>query len=250
MMAASLVLDLGNSRIKWAFAENGLRDVHARAYGEDFERTLDDMFDSLPRPARALAVSVAEPARRDALARWLEGRWGLVLERIVARAAQAGVTNSYLEPARLGADRWAALIGARARSTGNLSVVDCGTAVTVDALDVQGTFRGGIILPGLALMRSSLQQRAPGIRETDGEDKTCLARRTADAVAAGTLFGVAGAIDRIIDEQAAALGADLDVILTGGAAAQILPRLRHVAVHAPDLVLEGVARIAADGAGA
>ena len=249
-MDVSLVFDLGNSRIKWAFAENGLRDVHARAYGDDFEHTLDDMFDADPRPARALAVSVTDPAYSEALARRLEARWGLVLERIVARAALLGVTNNYLEPARLGADRWAALIGARARRTGNLAVVDCGTAVTVDALDAQGTFRGGVILPGLALMRSSLHQRAPGVRDTEGEDHSCLARRTADAVAAGTLFGIAGAIDRIVDEQTAALAADIEVILTGGAAAQILPRLRHAAVHVPDLVLEGVARIAAAGAGA
>lgn len=247
-MAVSLVLDLGNSRIKWAFAENGLRDVSARAYGDDFGRTLDEIFATCPRPARALAVSVADPAYSEALARWLKARWGLVLERVVARDAQLGVTNGYLEPAQLGADRWAALIGARTRLTGNLCVVDCGTAVTVDALDVQGSFRGGVILPGLALMRSSLRQRAPGVRETEGADRSCLARRTADAVAAGTLFGVAGAIDRIIAEQTAALGGDLEVIITGGAAAQILPCLRHTAVHAPDLVLEGVARIAADGA--
>ena len=248
-MAVSLVLDLGNSRMKWALAENGLRDVQAQVYGDDFERALDDIFDSCPRPARALAVSVTDPAHSEALAHWLKARWGLSLERIVARTAQMGVTNSYLEPAQLGADRWAALIGARARQAGNLAVVDCGTAVTVDALDAHGTFRGGVILPGPALMRSCLRQRAPGVRDTEGDDHSCLARRTADAVAAGTLFGVAGAIDRIIDEQAAALNADLAVIMTGGAAPQILPRLRHAAVHAPDLVLEGVARIAAEGAG-
>jgi type III pantothenate kinase len=246
-MAVNLVLDLGNSRVKWAFVENGLRDVSARAYGDHFERTLDGIFGAGLRPARVLAVSVADEAYSEILARWLKVHWGLALERIAARDAQLGVTNGYLEPAQLGADRWAALIAARARLKGDVCVVDCGTAVTVDVLDAQGRFLGGVILPGLELMRSSLRQRAPGVRETEGEDHSCLARRTADAVAAGTLFGVTGAIDRILDEQAAALGTQLQVILTGGAAAQILPRLRHAASHAPDLVLEGVARIAADG---
>ena len=249
-MAVNLVLDLGNSRVKWAFAENGLRDIGARPYGDHFERTLDEIFGVCPHPARALAVSVADEVYGEILAHWLKERWGLALERVAARDAQLGVTNGYLEPARLGADRWAALIGARARLKGDVCVVDCGTAVTVDVLDAQGKFRGGVILPGPALMRASLRQRAPGVRETEGEDDSCLARRTADAVAAGTLFGVAGAIDRIIDEQATALGVGLQVIMTGGAAAEILPRLRHAAVHAPDLVLEGVARIAVDGVGA
>lgn len=247
-MAINLVLDLGNSRIKWAFAENGLRDVRAQAYGDHFERSLEEIFGTCPRPARALAASVADEVYSKALTQWLKARWGLELEHIVARDAQLGVINSYLEPARLGADRWAALIGARARLASDVAVVDCGTAVTVDVLDAQGKFCGGVILPGLTLMRTSLRQRAPGVRETEGEDGSCLARRTADAVAAGTLYGITGAIDRIIDEQTAALGVGLQVIMTGGAAAQILPHLRHTAVHAPDLVLEGVARIAADRA--
>lgn len=247
-MAVNLVLDLGNSRIKWAFADNGLHDVGANAYGGNFERTLDGIFGACPRPARALAASVADAIYGDTLARWLKSRWGLELERIVARDSQLGVINGYLEPVRLGADRWAALIGARARLAGDVCVVDCGTAVTVDALDAQGRFRGGVILPGLELMRSSLHQRTTGVRETEGEDRSCLAGRTADAVAAGTLFGIAGAIDRIIEEQAAALGTEPHVILTGGAATKILPYLRHAAGHAPDLVLEGVARIAAAGA--
>jgi type III pantothenate kinase len=246
-MPGNLVLDLGNSRIKWAFAEDGLHDVGARAYGDNFDGTLDEIFGACPRPARALAASVADAVYRDTLAHWLKSRWGLELERIVARDSQLGVTNGYLEPVRLGADRWAALIGARARLPGDVCVVDCGTAVTVDVLDAQGRFRGGVILPGLELMRSSLHQRAPGVRATEGEDRSCLARRTADAVAAGTLFGIAGAIDRIIDEQTAALGKKPQVIVTGGAATQILPHLRHAAGHAPDLVLEGVARIAAAG---
>jgi type III pantothenate kinase len=247
-MAVSLALDLGNSRIKWAFVENGLHDVGARDYGDNFEHTLDGIFGACPRPARALVVTVADAVYGDTLAHWLKFRWGLELERVVARDSQLGVTNGYLEPVRLGADRWAALIGARARFPGDVCVVDCGTAVTVDVLDAQGRFRGGVILPGLELMRSCLHKRTTGVRETEGEDRSCLARRTADAVAAGTLFGIAGAIDRIIEEQAAVLGTKPQVILTGGAATQILPHLRHAAGHAPDLVLEGVAQIAAAGA--
>ena len=244
----NLILDLGNSRLKWALADNRLQPGGAITYDERFAEALDETFGGLARPARALAVSVAAAERTDMLARWLRSHWGIALERVTAQAEQLGVTNSYHEPMRLGADRWAALIAAHARfGSTAVCVVDCGTAVTMDALDSKGVFRGGVILPGRAMQCAALPARTQGVRETGGEPRTCLARSTADAVAAGVLFGLAGAIDRILDEQSKALGTTPRVLITGGDAQQLLPHLRHAATYAPDLVLEGVARIAAPG---
>lgn len=243
----NLVFDLGNQRFKWALAGQGLRDSGARVYGEDFHSSLDAALAALPRPARAVAVSVAGAARTTQLADWLQGRWGLTLELVAARASQLGVINSYHQPESLGADRWAAMVGARALMDGALCVVDCGTAVTIDALDATGVFRGGVILPGLSLMRSSLRHGTDGITAVPGVDDSCLARNTADAVAAGTLQGLAGAIDHVLDRQVDILGAGTAVFITGGDAPQLVPLLRHVPTHVPDLVLEGVARIAASG---
>lgn len=241
----NLVLDLGNSRCKWALAAAALKPGGAFAYGENFTHTLDHAFGQLARPARVSAISVADAAHTDTLARWVERHWRLNLRRYSASAAQCGVTNSYKDPAQLGADRWAALIAARARVPGTACVVDCGTAVTVDALDAGGVFRGGVILPGLGLMGSSLSRGARGIHPAAGHAGSCLAQTTADAVAAGALYGLAGAIDRILDEQAAALGAAPQVLLTGGDAPALQVQLRHTILHVPDLVLEGVARMAA-----
>jgi type III pantothenate kinase len=239
----NLVFDLGNSRCKWALANIGLKPGGAFAYGEDFAHTLENSFSALARPERVAAVSVAGAARLETLAQWLQSRWGLQLQRIAACAVQLGVTNSYKDPGRLGADRWAALIAARARLAGAVCVVDCGTAVTVDALDAHGVFRGGVILPGLALMRDALLRRTEGIRVAQGDAGSALAHSTADGVAAGTLFGLAGAIDRIVDEQAATLGSAPQVLITGGDAEPLRALLRHATQHLPDLVLEGVARI-------
>ena len=248
-MSMNLVLDLGNSRCKWALAVAGLKPGGVLAYGDDFARALDRAFEPLARPAQVAAVSVAGTAHSDTLAQWVKRHWNLDLMRFSARAAQCGVTNTYKDPAQLGADRWAALIAARARVPGAACVVDCGTAVTVDALDASGAFRGGVILPGLALMRSSLLQGAQGIHAAAGHAGSCLARTTADAVAAGVLYSLAGAIDRILDEQAAALGASPQVLLTGGDAQALLPLLRHAVSLVPDLVLEGVVRmVSAEGA--
>ncbi|MEK7304485.1 MAG: type III pantothenate kinase [Pseudomonadota bacterium] len=275
----NLVLDLGNSRCKWAlarppgmaevrsakpsvneasftgqtqeqvFRDAGLTQGGALAYGEDFAHALDNSFHALPRPEHVAAVCVAATGNLQTLAQWVQSRWGLELQPIVTRAAQLGVTNSYKDPTRLGADRWAALVAARARLPGAACVVDCGTALTIDALDQSGVYRGGVILPGLALMRDALL-RTQGVRDVLGDAGSPLAQSTADGVAAGTLFGLAGAIDRILDEQAALLGDTPQTLITGGDAPPLLALLRHVVQHTPDLVLEGVARIARAGGAA
>jgi len=242
----NLVLDLGNSRCKWALAAAGLEQGGALAYGEDFAQELDSSFSALPRPEHVAAVCVAATGHLQTLAQWVQRHWGLELQRVVTRAAQLGVTNSYKNPTSLGADRWAALIAARARLPGAACVVDCGTALTIDALDQNGVYRGGVILPGLALMRDALL-RTQGVRAVLGDAESALAQTTADGVAAGTIFGMAGAIDRILDEQAALLGATPQVLITGGDAQSLLTLLQHVVQYAPDLVLEGVARIARAG---
>ena len=245
----NLVLDLGNSRCKWALADAALAQGGTLAYGENFARALDDSFHALPRPQHVAAVCVAASGHMQTLAQWVRSRWGLEVQPIVTRAAQLGVTNSYKNPTSLGADRWAALVAARARLPGAACVVDCGTALTIDALDRNGVYRGGVILPGLALMRAALL-RTQGVRDVVGDAGSTLALSTADGVAAGILFGLAGAIDRILDEQAALLGATTQVLITGGDAQPLLALLRHGVQHAPDLVLEGVARIARAGGSA
>jgi type III pantothenate kinase len=244
-----LVFDLGNSRFKWALTgDDGWRPGAAETYGEDFPHALDAALGALAPPAAAAAVSVTSAARTAQLEAWLQARWGVRLQRITAQSQALDVTNSYAEAARLGADRWAALVAARARRAGAVCVVDCGTAVTVDALDAAGVFRGGVILAGLAPARAALLERTDGLRVPDGAGGSCLARTTADAIAAGSLYGLAGAIDRVLDEQAAALGVAPAVLITGGDAPLLQPLLRHAAEPAPELVLEGVACLARAGA--
>lgn len=239
-----LVFDLGNSRCKWGLADGGIQSSGAIAYGDDFARVLDRTFSVQARPAQVAAVSVTDSVYLETLAQWVRRNWSLELRRFSARPAQGGVTNTYDAPAQLGADRWAALIAARARTTSAVCVVDCGTAITVDTLDAHGMFRGGVILPGLALQRASLMQGTHAIRAAHGGAGSCLALNTADAVAAGTAFGLAGAIDRVLDEQAVPLGGAVSVLLAGGDATLLQKLLRHQTELVPDLVLEGVARLA------
>lgn len=239
-----LLVDLGNSRLKWAWATAeqwtpGGSEAHP---GLDLAVLLDSVWGVHPVPRQVVLASVAAPSRTQELITWLQDRWALRPHTVQAQAALLGVQNRYDDPARLGADRWAALIAARALTPHAACVVDCGTAVTVDALSASGDFLGGVILAGLGLGPQCLLARTQ-LSDLNGEDAHCFARNTGDGVAAGALFGLAGGIDRIIDEFSSALGATARVIVTGGDAARIVPRLRHPVIEAPDLVLKGLALI-------
>lgn len=239
-----LLFDLGNSRCKWARLDPDFRPGGTIEYGADFGVELEKAIGRLPRPAQAFAVCVAGSHRQEQLSGWLESRWTIPLTQVSATRQKCGVVNSYKEVGRLGADRWAALIAARGRIAGAVCVVDCGTAVTIDALDATGEYRGGVILPGLALQRRALAQGTQQIPHESGKPDDCLARTTADGVASGTLYGLVGAIDRIVDEQSASLGLEPVMLITGGDAPAVRALLRHASTLTPDLVLEGVARIA------
>jgi type III pantothenate kinase len=239
-----LLVDLGNSRLKWAWATAaqwtpGGSEAHPDV---DLSVLLDSVWGVHPAPRQIVLASVAAPARTQELIAWSQRRWTLTPHVVRAQAALLGVQNLYEDPSRLGADRWAALIAARALTSHAACVVDCGTAVTVDALSAGGEFLGGVILPGLRLAPQCLLAHTQ-LHDIDGEDVHCFARNTGDGVAAGALFGLAGGIDRIIEEFSSALGATARVIVTGGDAARIAPRLRHPAIEAPDLVLKGLALI-------
>jgi type III pantothenate kinase len=215
----------------------------------DFAQQLDVAWGSLAAPKRVVIASVAAPDRLRSVQQWAAHHWPATpVHEVVAVAAQLGVTNSYREPARLGSDRWAALIGAHARRTGPLCLVDAGTALTLDALDASGVFVGGVILPGIELARRALLARAPGIAAADGDDSSCFAHSTADGVAAGTLYGAVGSVERIVTEFGLRLGKDMRVLLTGGDAPRLRPylpaRLAYDVEEVPDLVLQGLARIA------
>jgi type III pantothenate kinase len=213
--------------------------------GREIAELLDDAWRELPAPRAVAMVSVADQQASDAVAQWVYARWRLDVQRARSQAEQLGVTNRYRDSATLGADRWVALIGARGLFAGSsVCVVDCGTAVTADALTAAGEFAGGVIFPGLQLLRQSLSAGTAHIRSNEGDESSCLARTTGDAVAAGTLYGLAGAIERVCEEFERDLGEPMKLVITGGDADRVAAHLRRPARRIPDLVLRGLDRIA------
>jgi type III pantothenate kinase len=152
------------------------------------------------------------------------------------------VRNSYDLPERLGADRWAALIGARGQLSTACLVVCAGTATTVDWLDAGGTFRGGLILPGVDLMRASLARNTAQLPLADGHFRY-EPRNTMDAIVSGCMHAQVGAIERMFAKIAAEPGAVC--LLTGGAAQSIVPLLNIPFRLTENLILDGLARFGA-----
>jgi type III pantothenate kinase len=229
-----LCLDCGNTRVKWGLRSgNGewqLRGTCTYAEMSALTVTAD----------RILASNVAGDKGRRAVAALAE-RIGHPVEWVRAQARQCGVVNGYAHPEQLGADRWLALLAARHRHRGACLVVNAGTATTIDVLGADGVFRGGLILPGVALMREALAAATADLPAAEGV--FCpLPTNTFDAIASGALVATAAAIER----QFRLLAAEEEplCLLSGGNAPALLPRLDIPCRHEPDLVLDGLAVVA------
>src|SRR5690606_31284126 len=124
--------------------------------------------------------------------------WDVAPQWVVSSSAEAGLTNGYGHPARLGWDRWGAMIGARQRMLSRGQKLPCivvmvGTAVTVEAIDPEGRFLGGIIMPGHGIMLRALESGTAGLHVPTGE--VCdFPTNTSDALTSGGTFAIAGAV--------------------------------------------------------
>jgi type III pantothenate kinase len=239
-----LVLDCGHSRLAWGLA--GVRgwEGSGSLLNQDIGTLALRDWQNLPRPMRAIGVNVAGEAARVRVEAQLV-RWRIMPEWLIATEAAGGVVNSYTRPSQLGADRWAALVAARQRMASELFpsacvVVNARTAVTVDALDAEGTFRGGIILPGLNLMLQALAANT-SLKMPPGQYHA-FPINNADAMFSGVVQAVSGAIEQMRQR----LGADPapKCIISGGAADEIAPHLTAPVEVVDNLVLEGVLALA------
>lgn len=235
---AVLLIDAGSSRLKWAWWREGrLSDAADFAHQGEVTAAVAQM--AVERmPERILLASVLDEPAEKRLQGALLQRFGIQAESARSVAECRGVRNGYLDPAQLGVDRWLALIAAHRPGRRTL-VVDCGTAVTLDAVDASGQHLGGQIMPGLKAMGDALRM-STRLRITAAEPVDRLGRDTASCVAAG----IHNAIGALIDRGNLALGGAEHpprVIITGGDAACIARFLESRAELRPLLVLEGLA---------
>ncbi len=246
-----LLADIGNSRIKWGRLDAGEYSPGQSAEwsADRLEALLEVHWGHLPRPGTIWAANVAGPAAAEIMNRWCEGRFGSEPRYATSSAELAGVTNSYAEPSKLGVDRLLAMAAARRRYGEAVCVVDCGTAVTVDLLDGQGVFRGGVIAPGSGLMRRALSRATYALPPSHAAASSVCALSTGDGIAAGCLLAVVAFIERIYREFSQVLGGAPACVVTGGEAPLILSRVALKCDHDPDLVLRGLACVAESSRG-
>ena len=238
-----IAIDAGNTRIKWGI-HDGEAWLERGALPTGEVEKLAVLVARWPEYARVVACNVAGEAVERAVEMALSPRFAPPLW-LRSSAEQCGVRNGYEEHWRLGADRWAALVAARgqqlAQKAGDFLVVCAGTATTVDWLDASGLFRGGLILPGIDLMRASLARNTAQLPGAAGEFRD-EPRSTVDAIASGCLHAQIGAIERMYGRLPVE---SMPVcLLTGGAAEKIAPHLAVPFQFSEHLILDGLVRFA------
>ena len=245
-----LAIDVGNTRLKWALYEAPKPGARMLTHGAVFLETIDDLAEGdwkrLPAPAAMLGCVVAGDAVRRRVEEQLE-IWDIEPHWVVSSTREAGVVNGYDHPNRLGADRWVALVGARARLLASgpprpALVVMIGTAATVDALDAEGRFLGGLILPGFGLMLKALEMGTAGLKFPTGE-VVDFPTNTSDALMSGGANAIAGAIERQHRKLLERTGQAPALFMTGGAAVKLAPITDLAFETVESLIFDGLLRI-------
>lgn len=227
-------LDSGNSRIKWG-VHDGEHWLAQGAVAHVEVGQLAGLVAAWPAPERVLLANVAGAAAGERIREQLAA-WRAPIHEVASSQRAAGVTNLYETPQRLGVDRWCALIGARSLVGTAAIVVMAGTATTIDSLDADGQFLGGLILPGVDLMLGALARETAGLPFAAGQHRAW-PRCTDDAIVSGAIEAQAGAIERAWQRLAAT---NKTCLLSGGNARQLTKALVIPHVLVENLPLEGL----------
>lgn len=246
-----LLVDIGNTRIKWTIANDGvlsgqdalLHDLSSMSSKNSAGRltVLDQQWADFETPERVVIANGAGPTLARHIEFWVKQHWLCPISYITTPKAGCGVVNAYERHQDLGIDRWLNLLASHHKIDGNVCVIDCGTAITVDAIKSNGEHLGGCILPGLAMMRATLNQTGKiEIDDYDNNDLSSVNASTKSAVYCGTLYAAIKAIDAIVSDMKKELGDDVSCVITGGDAEQILALLQQPTCYEQDWVFQGM----------
>jgi len=242
-----LAIDIGNTRLKWALyaaaQPGGVPHAQGAVFLENIDGLTEGDWKTIAPPTRMLGCNVAGDAVRRRVEEQLE-MWDIAPRWFASSARAGGVTNGYDYPGRLGTDRFVAQIGARWHVTSRgpaqpILVVMIGTAVTVDALDTEGRFLGGLILPGHGIMLRALESGTAGLRVPTGEVVE-FPTNTSDALTSGGTYAITGAIERMHRHLAARCGQAPRMVVSGGAGWKVVPFLSTPHELIDSLVFDGL----------
>jgi type III pantothenate kinase len=242
-----LLIDIGNSRLKWSWqTQNQLGPIDAVAYDiKTLAAMLPVLWQEEKPPQQVWVASVAKPTVNSILDQFLASQWGVSADYIHATQSALGVINAYTDPKQLGSDRWASMLAAYNQEHQCVMIVDCGSAVTIDAIDSEGHHLGGTISPGIRLSNTALNLHT----NLHWHENECVlpdklfAISTAEAIMTGIGHGIIGLIGHA-HQQLIELGHHPIIYLTGGDAPYISKALHIEHKHVEDLVLVGLALFA------
>lgn len=235
----NLLIDIGNSRLKWALGNGSQLDRGAPIPNPSLNRRLlMETWRAIDTPERIGITSVGNPMAVTIAHAAIARLWpGVKTIHCRSQAHAFGVTNAYPQPEKLGADRWLSLIAAHHRYRTAVLIVDCGTAITLDWLAADGQHQGGMIAPGLRLMKQALFGNTQALPFSDEAFPLQPAAETQAAIYSGTLSAALGLIHQAMIRQADTTR----LILSGGDAELIAGHLPFNAIVDVDLVLHGLA---------
>jgi len=236
-----LLIDLGNTRAKWALWDGaGLQATGAALHGD----VAASAWQVLPQVDSIWVASVASPALNERIDAMARQRFGISARFVCSRAQACGVRNAYAQPERLGVDRFLALIAARARAREPTVIASCGTALTLDALAADGMHLGGLIAASPELALAALRGGTANLGAAPSGRIVEIADDTADAMESGAWLAAVALVERFVAQAAQRLGTTPALVLTGGGAVRLgaLSSLPH-RLDA-ELVLRGLAVLA------
>ncbi len=243
-----LALDVGNSRIKWGLWK---RSTHANENGVWQSRgafaTNDaihaaKVLPDLPDNTQLVICNVAGTTVGRALRECFD-LYGMNVVEITSTTRALGMSNQYEHPERLGADRFVALAAAHKQHACNQLVVLAGTALTVDCLTEQGEFIGGVISPGLTLMRESLHRGTAQLPMVYTEPVE-FPIRTESALATGTMHALFGPVERMRQAMLSVNKSPMRIVVAGGNATLIATMFPGLAQIRETLILDGLIELA------
>lgn len=241
-----LLIDIGNTNLHWTLDGPGTAwFVASVRHSGGIPPDLIAAWERLPPPERILVSHVAGPRLAESLTRVALALWRVEPEFVRVRQGYGGIQVAYPQPERLGVDRWLALIAAHRLRREATLILDAGTAATFDLLLADGRHLGGLILPGLELMQSSLfaKTQIPPASELSAPGPAYWGTDTQSAIALGGIQALAATAERLYDRLAAESGRTPWFVLTGGDAGRLLPYLERPCEPIPDLVLQGLAAL-------
>jgi type III pantothenate kinase len=238
-----LVLDIGNTRLKWAGFAHGVIVSRGAIFLAELEHFVERSGLDRNPPTRVVGSHVANAASKERVERQCAAL-NVPLSWVASTATASGVSNSYDDPTRLGTDRWAAIVAAWTRGLAPCIVACAGTALTVDQLDERGIFLGGAIVAGYHAMLGGLAGNTAAL-SVDAGEWTAQPTNTRDALATGAIDAMVGAIEHgqaRLTQRLRERGVTQvpRIILTGGSAYRLLAHLPAGNVVIDSLVLEGV----------